>query len=198
MIHAITANQPSFRPVEFTSGLNVILAERAEASSRKDTRNGLGKSTLVEIIHFCLGAKVFRGRGLAIPALEEWAFTMEMSVGGDRIKVTRSLATPNIVAVSDLGSDWPGIPATDLMGERSFTQAQWRDFLGRALYSLSESRGRNTTPRSEALFPTSFAGATTPLVTPSPIHDTSRPGICNFMWHSCSDWSGVMPCSGRT
>ena len=151
MIHAITANQPSFRPVEFTSGLNVILAERAEASSRKDTRNGLGKSTLVEIIHFCLGAKVFQGRGLAIPALEEWAFTMEMSLGGDRIKVTRSLATPNIVAVSDLGSDWPGIPATDLMGERSFTQAQWRDFLGRALYSLSESRGPKYNPTFRSL-----------------------------------------------
>ena len=97
MIHSITANQPSFRDVEFRPGLNVILADRTEESSRKDTRNGLGKSTLVEIIHFCLGAKVLRDRGLAIPALEDWAFTMEMSLRGDRIAVTRAVASPNTV-----------------------------------------------------------------------------------------------------
>ena len=39
MIHSITANQPSFRRVELTPGLNVILADRTEESSRKDTRN---------------------------------------------------------------------------------------------------------------------------------------------------------------
>ncbi len=74
MIHAITANQPSFRTVQLTPGLNVILADRTEDSSNKDTRNGLGKSTLIEIVHFCLGARVSSGKGLAIPALENWEF----------------------------------------------------------------------------------------------------------------------------
>ena len=102
MIHKVTANQPSFRPVELARGLNVILADRTEESSRRDTRNGLGKSTLIEIIHFCLGARVLRDRGLAIPALQDWAFTMEMSLGGDRITVTRAIASPNIVMVAGL------------------------------------------------------------------------------------------------
>ncbi|MDE2762879.1 MAG: DUF2326 domain-containing protein [Gemmatimonadota bacterium] len=136
MIHSITANQPSFRGVELTSGLNVILADRAEESSRKDTRNGLGKSTLIEIIHFCLGARVRRDRGLAIPALEDWAFTMQMSLRGERIAITRAVASPNAVAVRGLGDEWPDLPSADLMEERSFTQAQWRAFLGRALFSL--------------------------------------------------------------
>ncbi len=136
MIHSISANQQSFRGVEFTPGLNVILADRTQESSRKDTRNGLGKSTLIEIIHFCLGSKVLRNRGLAIPALEDWAFTMEMSLRGERIAVTRSVASPNTVVVSGLSNDWPDLPPADLMEVRSFTQAQWRAFLGRVLFSL--------------------------------------------------------------
>ena len=55
MIHGVYANQSSFHPVKFSTGLNVVLAERTHASSQKDTRNGLGKSTLIEIIDFCLG-----------------------------------------------------------------------------------------------------------------------------------------------
>ena len=151
MIHSITANQPTFRPVKLRRGLNVILADRTEGSSRRDTRNGLGKSTLIEIIHFCLGAKVLRDRGLAIPALEEWAFTMEMTLGGDRITVTRALKAPNTVTVSGLGTRWSDIPDANLMGERSFTQALWRTFLGRALFSLPPSDAPKYNPSFRTL-----------------------------------------------
>ena len=56
MIHAVRANKSSFHAVEFDAGFNVVLADRAKESTRKDFRNGLGKTTLLEIIHFCLGA----------------------------------------------------------------------------------------------------------------------------------------------
>ncbi len=151
MIHSITGNQPSFRDVELTPGLNVILADRTEESSRKDTRNGLGKSTLVEIIHFCLGARVLRDRGLAIPALEDWAFTMEMSLRGERIAVTRAIASPNTVVVKGLSDQWPDLPPTDLMEESSFTQAQWRAFLGRALFSLPSADAPKYNPSFRSL-----------------------------------------------
>ncbi len=151
MIHEITANKASFRPVRLTPGLNVVLAERAEGSSRKDTRNGLGKSTLIEIIHFCLGAMVRSGRGLAIPALAEWAFTMEMSLGDNRITVTRALETPNIVTVAGLAGEWPDLPDVDFMGERSFTQKQWRVFLGNALFSLPTPEAPKYNPSFRSL-----------------------------------------------
>ena len=136
MIHEITANHDSFQPVKLTPGLNVILADRTEDSSRKDTRNGLGKSTLIEIIHFCLGARLLRGSGLGVPALEDWSFTMEISIGDERVKVTRALGRPNVAKVSGLGDNWADIPPLDLLGERSFSQTQWRSLLGRALFSL--------------------------------------------------------------
>jgi uncharacterized protein YydD (DUF2326 family) len=52
----VRADQPTFRDVTFTSGFNVVLAERTKESTKKDSRNGLGKSTLIEIISFCLGS----------------------------------------------------------------------------------------------------------------------------------------------
>ena len=151
MIHAIAANQPSFRPVKLKPGLNVVLADRAEGSSRNDSRNGLGKSTLIEIVHFCLGSKVIQGRGLAIPVLRDWTFIMEMSLNGDRIKVTRAIASPNKVTVTGLGADFAGIPDTNLIGERSFTQAQWRTFLGRILFSLPPSDAPKYNPSFRSL-----------------------------------------------
>lgn len=151
MIHEIKANKRSFRPIKFTPGLNVVLADRAEGSSRKDTRNGLGKSTLIEIIHFCLGASVSRGRGLAIRALTEWVFTMEISLGDERITVTRAVATPNSVVVSGLGQDWPDVPPINLMDERSFTLKQWVNFLGRALFSLSTPEAPKYNPSFRSL-----------------------------------------------
>ena len=151
MIHSITANQPSFRAVKLEPGLNVILADRTEGSSRKDSRNGLGKSTLVEIIHFCLGSKATKGKGLRITVLEKWAFTMEMSVGDDRITVTRAIASPNVVTVSGLGEGWADIPEATLLRERSFTQAEWRTFLGQALFSLPVSDAPKYNPSFRSL-----------------------------------------------
>jgi uncharacterized protein YydD (DUF2326 family) len=56
MIRKVSANQSSFRTVEFNPGFNIVIAERTKESTRKDSRNGLGKTTLVEIIDFCLGS----------------------------------------------------------------------------------------------------------------------------------------------
>ena len=52
MIHAVRANKSSFHAVEFTAGFNLVLADRTKESTRKDSRNGLGKTTLLEIIRF--------------------------------------------------------------------------------------------------------------------------------------------------
>ncbi len=151
MIHKITANHDSFRPIRFGPGLNVILADRKEDSSRKDTRNGLGKSTLIEIIHFCLGARVQKGRGLAIPALADWAFTMEVSLGPDRVAVTRRISRHNITTVAGLSDRWPDVPQAGLLGERSFKTDQWRALLGRALFSLPTADAPKYNPSFRSL-----------------------------------------------
>ena len=119
MIHSITANQPSFKDVTFTDGLNVVLADRTDTSSKRDTRNGVGKSTLVEIIHFCLGSNVIPKKGLRSQALREWEFTLEITLLHRRVKVRRATGKSGKVVVEGPTQDWPDVPPSDVFGNTS-------------------------------------------------------------------------------
>ena len=70
MIHAVKSNMPSFNEVRLEPGFNVVLADRTKESTKRDSRNGLGKTTLIEIIHFCLGAQARKNRGLLVAPFE--------------------------------------------------------------------------------------------------------------------------------
>ena len=107
MIAAIRCNMPSFREVEFKPGFNVVLADRTKESTQGDSRNGLGKTTLAEIIHFCLGSQARKNQGLMVAHLKGWSFTLEMQIDGRELIVTRSTDDPGRVNldgdVGDLG-----------------------------------------------------------------------------------------------
>jgi uncharacterized protein YydD (DUF2326 family) len=140
MIHSVSANQRSFHSVEFTSGLNIILAERSESSTEKDTRNGLGKSTLIEIIDFCLGSRANKGTGLLIEPLKDWVFTVELTLGSNRIKVTRAVADQNRIVIDGQTDGWVEQPdKDDESGERVFKADRWRTLLGWALFGVPRS-----------------------------------------------------------
>ena len=99
MIVGVRCNKPSFKEVKFGPGLNVVLADRTKESTMRDSRNGLGKTTLVEVIHFCLGAQARRGQGLMTPQLRGWEFTLDLRVQDREITVTRSTDDHNRVMV---------------------------------------------------------------------------------------------------
>jgi len=140
MIHSVSANQQSFHTVTFTTGLNVILAERSEVSTEKDTRNGLGKSTLIEIIDFCLGSRATKGKGLLIEPLEQWVFTLEITLGGNRVNVRRAVADQSRIVIDGPTKGWPEQPDNDEeTGERVFKADRWRSLLGWALFDLPGS-----------------------------------------------------------
>ena len=140
MIHSVSANQRSFHVVTFTSGLNVILAERSTTSTEKDTRNGIGKSTLIEIIDFCLGSGATKGKGLLIEPLEKWAFTLDITLGGNRVKVTRAVADQNMIVVDGPTKGWPEQPDSDEeTGKWIFKVERWRSLLGMTLFGLPRS-----------------------------------------------------------
>lgn len=138
MIHSVSANRRSFHPVQFTSGLNVILAERTAASTQKDTRNGLGKSTLIDILDFCLGSRVRKGKDLLIEPLVGWEFTIEITLAGNRVKVTRCVDSPNRVIINGDTTGWIEQPDIDKeLKVRVFNMEQWRTLLGWALFGVS-------------------------------------------------------------
>jgi len=89
---SLNANKDHFREVQFRDGLNVVLAERTEASKDTDSRNGVGKTTLFQIIDFCLGGRVRKGDSLEKLQGSDWEFTLRLSFEhGRQLTVTRAL-----------------------------------------------------------------------------------------------------------
>lgn len=57
MLKEIKSSLPTFKTLTFSPGLNVLLAERTIKISSNGTRNGAGKTSLIELVHFLFGAK---------------------------------------------------------------------------------------------------------------------------------------------
>ncbi len=129
MLRILTANDPRFKEIVFTPGLNVVLAERTLESSDQQTRNGSGKSSLVRVLHFLLGANA--GSTFRAPEFEGWVFALGLDVGSRPTIVARSTADTSRIHVLD---QQDGYRSTRLRG--------WKDHLGRQWFGL-----RSTAPR---------------------------------------------------
>jgi len=138
MIHSIKCDKPTFKNIQFKPGFNVILAERTKESTKKDSRNGLGKSTLIEIIHFCLGAN--KGETLSKSVLDDWTFTLDIDFAGKRYSVTRNTSNTNKIIIDGNCSEWPIKPDIDKKtGEQSISIKDWNRLLGILIFGLQPS-----------------------------------------------------------
>lgn len=151
MIYSVKSDKPSFKNIEFKSGFNVILAERTKESSKKDSRNSLGKSTLIEIIHFCLGAD--RGETLRKKEMEGWAFTIELDLAGKKYVVTKNTSTKSKVFIEGDCSGWPILPDIDKKtGKKVLSNADWKKVLGVLMFGLQLNyEERNYVPTFRSL-----------------------------------------------
>lgn len=138
MIHSIGSTLPSFKALTFHAGLNVLLAERHKASSETDTRNGAGKSSVVDIVHFLLGASL-KGKSIFKNApLLDHEFDGVFSFDGHRFEVARGGRDPDRVFVR---SDHPsrrrvGL-ALDMLSGREFVSLdEWKRWLGHLVFKL--------------------------------------------------------------
>ena len=140
MIKRVRANREEFNTVQFTAGFNVVLADRTLESTRKDSRNGLGKTTLVEIIHFCLGADTSPKKGLRVNELEGWIFTLDIVLLGNDVTVSRGTDNPGYIVV-DADSDWSQWVIQPYFDKKSpearIKISDWNRLLGWAIYNLS-------------------------------------------------------------
>lgn len=135
MIHSVMSDNQAFKRIDFQKGFNVILAERTKDSTKKDSRNGLGKSTLIEIIHFCLGAN--KGETLGKKELDGWNFTLDLDIGAKRFHITRNTKDSNKIIVEGDYSDWPIKPDVDeKTGRAIITARNWNKLLGILLFGL--------------------------------------------------------------
>lgn len=146
MLLALRCDQPGFKTVEFSPGLNIILADRTREATSRDSRNGLGKSTLVEILHFCLGGTP--AVPLTLEPLRGWVFTLELSVAGRRVAVSREVGSRRVVRVEAETEGWPTQPDED----GTLRVEDWNDLLGVLMFGLPlRSREEQYAPKFRSL-----------------------------------------------
>ena len=196
MIRRVRANKTTFRSIAFQPGFNVVLADKTDKSSRKDSRNGAGKSVLVEIIHFCLGGSP--GTSLKKKELRDWRFTLDLQLDGKELSVTRGLDHPNKVEVVGAASFVP----SDLLlplpgGSLQIKSTEWARALGTAMFGLpAEEKAQPFTPRFRNLFPFFARSGRDAFASPFRHHRQTKIGeqqICNSFllglgWQYARQW----------
>ncbi|MCK4829407.1 DUF2326 domain-containing protein [bacterium] len=95
---SLTANRNSFKSVYFNeTGMTLIVGTQKETDedTSKRTYNGVGKSLLVALIHYCLGSK-------RIQAFEDnlqgWEFQLKFRHNNEEHTATRSVDKPNKIS----------------------------------------------------------------------------------------------------
>ena len=139
MIYQVTSSLSTFKPVRFHPGLNLIVAEKSEGATSRQTRNGSGKSSLVRIIDFLLGSKCDPDSIFRSASLSEQQFSTVFDLRGTRTTVTRGGETSSRIIVDGNFSDWPVQPKLDRQsGEYRIGNTDWRTVLGSLIFGLPD------------------------------------------------------------
>ena len=146
MIKSIRCDQSSFRTVRLKGGMNIILADRTHEETRQDSRNGLGKSSLIEVIHFCLGSD-FNRSGLTSPALHGWTFSLDLEIGERLISISRNTEFPREVLIRGDMATWQEIEPELNRDDSQLTVEELNSFLGERLFGISPSTSAKYQPR---------------------------------------------------
>jgi uncharacterized protein YydD (DUF2326 family) len=140
MIVSIASSIPTFKTVGFRPGLNVLLADAQPESTDKQTRNSAGKTSLIEIIHFLLGANCNKDSLFRTDALIAHFFNGTFTIGGATLTVSRTGSEPSkIFVTSDQDLPIGLVVRTDKASARSYvSNSNWKAFLGRAMFRIPE------------------------------------------------------------
>ena len=140
MIYYLSSDLPSFKDLHFHPGLNVILSDKSAGATDRQSRNGAGKTSFVELVHFLFGAvvhpqNIFRGA-----ALKDRTFSGLADIGGTPMAISRSGSSPSNVIV-DSGSSL-----------RELRNTEWKAILGNLCYRLPERSADKWKPSFRSLF----------------------------------------------
>ncbi|MCF2500816.1 DUF2326 domain-containing protein [Dyadobacter chenhuakuii] len=96
-----------FEPVRFKDGINYIFGKK-DADNSRDSLNGVGKSTTLELVDFCLGAD-FNAKSTSrlfkeVQKLKDFYIVLEFEVEGMEYLVRRSVDSPRKLEIGDVYS----------------------------------------------------------------------------------------------
>lgn len=138
MIHHIFSTLPSFKNLgDLKLGLNVLLAQKTEGATTKQTRNRAGKTSFVELVHFLLGADAGPESIFRTPELAEHTFGMDFDLKSELAVVERSGSSKAKIFVT-------APPAAKV----KFSATEWCTFLGEQMFGLSSLETAGSKPPS--------------------------------------------------
>lgn len=140
MIHRIYGDLGGFKELTFREGLNLLLADKSPGATDRQTRNGAGKSSLVELLHFLLGGNCGTDSIFRVEELIAATFGLEFDLGGHRVAVERSGATPSKIIVAGGETDrWPIAPTRERDSTRlTISNTSWKSVLARLMFGLAD------------------------------------------------------------
>lgn len=98
-LHRLSSEPECYAPIEFRSGINLILGERSEGVDNQGKKvNGVGKSISIEFLHFALCRRLSQTRISRIPEgvlPEELVVVLDLTIGKERIQIRRAIADPD-------------------------------------------------------------------------------------------------------
>lgn len=141
MIKRVFSSHPKFKNPNFHSEMNLLIVDKAEKSTIKQTRNSAGKSSLIEIIHFIFGADNDKGAFYNKEAFSNELFCLELEYAGISFVVSRGAAKKNRVYFDkridfDLHLDLD-LERDEEMGLYYASVGDWKKVLGEYFFSVS-------------------------------------------------------------
>jgi uncharacterized protein YydD (DUF2326 family) len=136
MIRFLGSDLASFKALTFRSGLNIVLADKSEGATDRQSRNGAGKSSLIELVHFLLGAEVRPDSVFRSDRLIDSTFDIGMDVKGAQVTAGRSGKRPSRIVVEGNFEEWPKAPAEKIDGTAEYSNEVWKENLGALWFGL--------------------------------------------------------------
>jgi uncharacterized protein YydD (DUF2326 family) len=153
MIHLVTSDLPTFKSLQLRPGLNILLADKSAGATDRQTRNGAGKTSLIELIHFVLGADADKSSIFRSDALAEWTFELSIDIGSTRVTAGRRGAKPSLIAIDGDPTSWPVQPTlNDNNGSFELENEDWKTVLGTLWFGLPPRRENEERARFEPTF----------------------------------------------
>jgi uncharacterized protein YydD (DUF2326 family) len=142
MIRGFGSDLASFKTLTFKPGLNILLADKSEGANDRQSRNGAGKTSFIELVHFLFGAAAGKDSIFRSDPLAGWTFDVAVDIAGDAISAARSGTKPSRIVVNGPVETWPIPPQFDSRsGLFELSNENWKSNLGQLWFGLPISDG---------------------------------------------------------
>ena len=154
MIRELNSDLESFKTMKFSPGLNVILSDKSQDATDLQSRNGAGKTSFVELVHFLFGVDAKPQSIFCSEALSECTFSASVDISRRTCSISRNGKRSNRVQIDGDIGDWPVVGQHELLpSSHQFSNDQWKELLGAMWFGLpADTGGDRFRPTFRSLF----------------------------------------------